>query len=193
MTTEERRVRERDARRQLITTSARLLAEREGWDAVTTRRLSTEIEYSQPVIYKHFASMEDLVEAIALEGFEELTEALAEARSGAEPHEAVGAVARAYVRYAAENPAAYNAMFDRATRFSFGSESPVPLRTAFGELRSAVDMCAAGRDVDTLTEVLWAGLHGLVTLGRNGRLIPDRETQRIELLVSRFSAAAPRR
>jgi hypothetical protein len=54
-------------------------------------------------------------------------------------------------------------------------------------------MCAAGRDVDTLTEVLWAGLHGLVTLGRNGRLIPDRETQRMELLVSGFSAAAPRR
>jgi hypothetical protein len=26
----------------------------EGWDAVTTRRLSTEIEYSQPVLYKHF-------------------------------------------------------------------------------------------------------------------------------------------
>ena len=80
MAIEDRRVRERAARRRLIVDTARVLAAREGWDAVTTRRLSSEIEYSQPVIYKHFASMEDLVEAIALEGFGELTKALGEAR-----------------------------------------------------------------------------------------------------------------
>ena len=65
----DRRLRDRTARRRLITSTARTLAEREGWDAVTTRRLSAEIEYSQPVLYKHFASMEDIVEAVALEGF----------------------------------------------------------------------------------------------------------------------------
>ena len=77
---EDRKLRERAARRSLITATARALAEREGWDAVTTRQLSTEIEYSQPVIYKHFASMEDLIEAVAIEGFGELAEALADAR-----------------------------------------------------------------------------------------------------------------
>jgi hypothetical protein len=55
MTTEDRRGRERPARRRLITATARTLAEGEGWDAVTTRRLSTEIECSQPVLYKHLA------------------------------------------------------------------------------------------------------------------------------------------
>ena len=96
MAFEDRRLRDHAARRRLITATARVLAEREGWDAVTTRRLSTEIEYSQPVIYKHFASMEDLAEAIALEGFGELAEALGEARHNAAPDDAVGAVARAY-------------------------------------------------------------------------------------------------
>ena len=38
------------ARRQWIISTARTLAEAEGWDAVTTRRLSIEIEYSQPVL-----------------------------------------------------------------------------------------------------------------------------------------------
>src|SRR4029453_15407248 len=78
----DRRLRDRAARRRLIVATARALAEREGWDAVTTRRLSTEIEYSQPVLYKHFASMEDIVEAVALEGFGELAEALSAARGG---------------------------------------------------------------------------------------------------------------
>jgi hypothetical protein len=36
--------------RPLMITTARKLAEAEGWDAVTTRRLSSQIEYSQPVL-----------------------------------------------------------------------------------------------------------------------------------------------
>ena len=191
VTTAERRLREREARRRLITASARLLAEQEGWEAVTTRRLSTEIEYSQPVIYKHFASMEDLIEAIALEGFAELAETLGESRRRAAPREVVGAVAHAYIRYATENPASYTAMFDRATRLRFGTDSAAPLRTAFAELRAAVATIAGERDVDTLTEVLWAGLHGLTTLGRTNRLLPGHGTERVDLLVSQLSAADP--
>src|SRR5215204_1956310 len=113
----DRRLRDRAARRQLIIATARALAEREGWDAVTTRRLSTEIEYSQPVLYKHFASMEDVVEAVALEGFGELAATLSTARSGAAgPEETLSRVAHAYSSFAADNPVLYEAMFTRATR-----------------------------------------------------------------------------
>src|SRR4051812_10377376 len=105
MTIEGRRLRERAARRRLITATAREIAEREGWDAVTTRRLSTEIEYSQPVIYKHFASMEDITRAVALEGFAELAEALAAARHDCAAEKALGRVAHAYSAFASENPA----------------------------------------------------------------------------------------
>ncbi len=193
MAIEDRRLRDRAARRRLITATARVLAERDGWDAVTTRRLSTEIEYSQPVIYKHFASMEDLVEAVALEGFGELAETLGEARRHAAPEDAVGAVARAYCTYALGNPALYDAMFTRATRLRFGAEdTAAPLSTAYAELRAAVATIAGARDVDTLTEVLWAALHGLATLSRSDRLRPGRDTDRIDLLVAQFRAARSR-
>ena len=76
MAIQDRRERERAARRRLIITTARKLAEAEGWDAVTTRRLSTEIEYSQPVLYKHFAGMEQIAEAVAIDGFAELADVL---------------------------------------------------------------------------------------------------------------------
>jgi len=153
---------------------------------VTTRRLSTEIEYSQPVIYKHFASMEDLVEALALEGFGELAEALGEARRQAAPDEAVGAVARAYSSYATENPALYDAMFTRATRLRFGKDTAAPLSTAYAELRAAAATIAGERDVDTLTEVLWAALHGLTTLSRNDRLRPRHGIDRMDLLIAQL-------
>ena len=190
----DRRLRDRAARRRLITATARALAEREGWDAVTTRRLSTEIEYSQPVLYKHFASMEDIVEAVALEGFGELAETLGKARRGAgEPQQVLARVAHAYSNFATENPALYHAMFTRATRLPFSAEdAPVQLSAAFAELREAVARVAGGRDVDTLTEVLWAALHGLTTLGHNDRLRPGRETERTELLVAQFYDASSR-
>ena len=76
----------------------RKLAEAEGWDAVTTRRLSTEIEYSQPVLYKHFSSMDGVVAAVAVQGFGELADALSSARSGAtDGHDALARVAHAFI------------------------------------------------------------------------------------------------
>ncbi len=191
----DRRLRDRAARRRLISATARSLAERAGWDAVTTRRLSTEIEYSQPVLYKHFVSMEAIVEAVALEGFGELAETLCLARhSAGRPEDGLRRVAHAYGSFATENPALYDAMFTRATRLQFGTEdTPVELSAAFAELRQAVTGITGRRDVDTLTEVLWAALHGLTALGRDGRLRPSHDTERIELLITQFSEAGSRK
>lgn len=183
----DRRLRDREARRRLITATARAIAEREGWDAVTTRRLSTEIEYSQPVLYKHFTSMEDIVDAVALEGFAELARTLSTARGAGRPEQALGRVAHAYSSFASANPALYDAMYTRPTRLQFGAaDTPVQMSAGFAELRQTVTTVAGGRDVDTLTEVLWAALHGLTTLGKSDRLRPGRDAERIELLVSEF-------
>jgi AcrR family transcriptional regulator len=188
---EDRRARERAARRQLITTTARALAQREGWDAVTTRRLAGEIEYSQPVLYKHFAGMEDIVASVAVQGFCELAEALASARTRAvDGPDAVARVAHAFIGFADDNPVLFDAMFIRPTTLRFAAtDTPAELTAAFDELRAAVDMVAGGRDSDTLAEVLWAALHGLVTLDRGGRLRPDHRAARIDLLTAGIVAA----
>jgi AcrR family transcriptional regulator len=188
---EDRRQRERVARRRLILATARTLAESEGWDAVTTRRLSAAIEYSQPVLYKHFASMEDIVEAVAVEGFGELAEALRAARlGGGPPDDELRRVAVAFSAFAKRNPALYDAMFTRSLRLRFGAEdTPTSLVDAFSELREAVATVAGRPDVDTVTEVLWAALHGLATLDRSDRLRPGRDAERIEILVAQFRTA----
>ena len=107
------------------------------------------------------------------------------------PEDELSRVADAYRRFAAENPAVYDAMFTRATRLRFAAEdTPVELSAAFAQLRETVAGVAGGRDVDTLTEVVWAALHGLTTLGRDGRLRPSHDTERMELLVPQFSDAS---
>src|SRR6266436_1283901 len=169
---EDRRARERAARRRLIITTARRIAEAEGWDAVTTRRLSTEIEYSQPVLYKHFSNMDAIAQSVAVEGFRELAESLSNASGGAaEPEDALRRIAHAYIDFALTNPAVYDAMFTRATTLHFAAaDTPPELSAAFAELRDAVTAVADTADADTATETLWAALHGLATLSRSGRL-----------------------
>lgn len=188
MSAEDRRTRERAARRQLIIATARKLAEAEGWDAVTTRRLSTEIEYSQPVLYKHFTGMEQIADAIAIDGFGELAEAIGAAGSDADV--AGGAlirIAQAYLDFARDNPAVYDAMFTRTTGLRFATDdTPPQLTAAFAALRHAVVPVADQQDAETLTEVLFAALHGLVTLDRAGRLRSAHESDRLELLVRQF-------
>ncbi len=189
MPIEDRRERERAARRRLIITTARKVAESEGWDAVTTRRLSTEVEYSQPVLYKHFAGMEQVADAVAIDGFVELADVIRAARSDTETaRDNLARVAHAYVDFGRDNPAVYDAMFARATTLRFAAQdTPPQLTAAFAELRQAVDPVGDEQDVDALTEVFWAALHGLVTLTRTGRLRPGYDSERLQLLVNRFT------
>jgi AcrR family transcriptional regulator len=188
MPTPSRRERAREERRTLILRTARDLAEAEGWDAVTTRRLAEAVDYSQPVLYGHFKNMDAIADAVALEGIEELTEVFRTARSNA-PDSAAGlqALAQAYLDFADQHPAAYAAMFVRRTDLLFGAvDTPIALKAAFDEISAAVAPFATG-DPETLTEVFWSALHGLATLAHGARLRPTHRTHRLELLVARFT------
>ena len=137
--------------------------------------------------------MEAIAQSVAVEGFQELAESLSDARGGAaEPEHALRRIAHAYIDFALANPAVYDAMFTRATTLHFAaSDTPPELSAAFAELRDAVTAVADTADADTATEVLWAALHGLATLGRSGRLRRGYVSERAHLLVSRFVAARP--
>jgi AcrR family transcriptional regulator len=190
MSTQTRKERERAQRHQLIVTTARELAEAEGWDAVTTRRLADRVEYSQPVLYSHFPSREAIVREVAVQGFAELAAELRRARlAGRSPEEAAAGLARAYLHFAQTRPALYQAMFDMPTDVPFASEqTPAPLQAGFSELTAALQPLAAGRDTATYAEVVWSALHGLATLNRGQRLSPDSQQARLDLLLELLAA-----
>lgn len=180
-----RRERERASRHQLIIDAARDLAEAEGWDAVTTRRLAAVVEYSQPVLYSHFDGKDAIVRAVAMQGFARLFGVLRRARLehvGQGP-DALRAVCLAYLDFAAENPAVYQAMFVMPTDVKFASEdTPAELRVGFEELVSVVPPGSPHREL--AAEVLWSALHGLATLAASGRIPPGWQDQRIDVLLA---------
>ena len=187
----ERRKRELAHRRQVIVKAARDLAEAEGWESVTTRRLADAIEYSQPVLYSHFEGKDAIVSAVALEGFTELADVLHNAREGAaSPAAEPRAVATAYMEFARTNRAVYEAMFTLSVDLTFAhADTPAPLHAAFVELREALAPLAGDRDVETFTEVVWSALHGLATLSQAGRLRPAFYDQRLATLVYQLATA----
>ena len=183
MAVRDRRERERTERHGRIVAVARELAEDQGWDAVTTRRLAERIEYSQPVLYGHFPGGKDeIVAAVAVEGFAELAAALRAAVAGAGPEGAVAALVSGYLAFAAEHPATYTAMFDLATLPFARDDTPAPLREGFTVLRDVLGRAAPG-DPGHRAELGWATLHGLATLTRAGRLPPEGAAARLALAV----------
>ncbi|XQE77788.1 TetR/AcrR family transcriptional regulator [Streptomyces microflavus] len=190
MSVQERKERERAGRQRLIVATARELAEEQGWDAVTTRRLAERIEYSQPVLYSHFRGKREIIGAVALEGATEMAAAVRAAASVADtPHARVNTLALAYLDFAERHPAVYDAMFQLDGGLAFAQEdTPEPLKDAFAALLESLgEVAGDGVHPGLFTEVFWAALHGLATLTRAGRLPPGYVGRRVELLVDRLA------
>jgi AcrR family transcriptional regulator len=188
----ERKGRQRAERESRIVEAARAIAEREGWDAVTIRRLADEIEYSQPVLYSHFENRDAIVSAVAIEGFKEINVALREAAPGSTgERNALENVAMAYLGFASRCPALYEAMFVLPTDLRFGEAETRPeLRAGFEALATVVaPFCV---DVDTATETFWAALHGLAELERAGRIRPSASAERVRLVVGALVSSRTR-
>ena len=187
MSIAERRARQRAERYELILAAARELAEAEGWDAVTTRRLAGLIDYSQPVLYSHFKGKADIMAAVATRGFEELA-----ARLRMETADVTGApdvlrnVCAAYLDFARSRPVVYEAMFVLPTKIKFASEeTPAALRAGFAELVTALG--PDRQQPEFLAEVLWSALHGMVVLEQTERIPAAGAEIRLNVLVQQFS------
>lgn len=183
-------------RRDFIVTVARELAEAEGWTGVSTRRLAERAEIDVGDLYRHFADQEALLAAVAVCAFADLAADLAEAHAEAtEGHaeategteRAWPAVVSAYLDFAYANPEVYDAMLALTPDLALGVDGvPAAPRAVFAELRAALAPLAEGRDPDTLAEVGWSLLHGVVMLTRGGRLRPEAQEEREAMIADRL-------
>jgi AcrR family transcriptional regulator len=186
MSITERRERQRAERYELIVSAACELAEAEGWEAVTTRRLAALIDYSQPVLYSHFKGKTEIVGAVALRGFAELAERLKMSKAGAAGEaDILRRVCAAYLDFARSRPVLYEAMFVLPSGLKFASEeTPPALRAAFVELVAAL---GPDRERPAITaEVLWGALHGLAVLAQSERIPASGAAFRLDVLVQTF-------
>jgi AcrR family transcriptional regulator len=173
-TPKQRREREKEELRQEILDAARDLFVNEGYENVSMRRIAERIEYSPTTIYLYFEDKAALLFAICEETFAKLTKRMEAIRSEhKDPIEALRRVCRAYVDFGLKYPNHYRVTFINHPQLNQGPdqylrEGSMGLR-CYSQLRSTVEACIEQKkfrqgDVDTITQALWAGGHGITSL-----------------------------
>jgi AcrR family transcriptional regulator len=169
MGTLERRARARDSVRTKILDAARELFVRDGVEAVTMRAIGRKIEYTPTTIYHHFRDKHALLLELCTLDMQRLGQAFLSIGRIEDPAERTRRFGLAYVDFALDNPGIY--------RFLFMTPKPEVMPEAAPEqnaylmlLQAVTEGIRAGRyrpefdDPHQLAQLLWGGLHGIVSL-----------------------------
>ncbi len=167
----ERRQRERQARRQGILDAAREVVVRDGWQAVTIRDVAALIEYSPPAIYEHFDSKDAILRELAHDGFGLLLAAVRAGRdAGASPETQIRQLCLAFWDFARDNRALYDLMRGPACPLGHDADRPTDVTEVLADVGVVLRAISPALDDEAIREaedLLWASLHGLVTLHLN--------------------------
>lgn len=159
-------------RTALIEEARRTLEEGDGLPGL--REVARRVGVSPTATYRHFASREALLTALAAQGFEDLNERFADAAANA-AGSALIAVGHAYVAFARARPAMFRLMFGGAIPLT-GAEGDRVGSDAYGTLLSSVarSMGRSAEDPAVLREAVraWSLVHGYAMLLLDDRL-PD--------------------
>lgn len=107
----ERKNRQKQALRERILDAARRIVMREGFAALSMRKIADAIEYSPATLYLHFASRDEIARALCAEGYAQLLETFVPLAAIADPAERLKALGRAYVAFGVANPQTYRLIF----------------------------------------------------------------------------------
>jgi AcrR family transcriptional regulator len=180
-------------RRVLLETAVRVL-ETDGVAALSLQALARRAGVSSGAPYHHFESREQLLTAIAEQGFELLVAAMKrgaeEAGEGAAAY--LRGIGQGYVRFAIAHPGHFRVMF----RPELQARNPNPSEGQVGEgfemLRQAVLRCQAEGlappgDPLPLILVAWSCVHGASALWIDGSLAHQKAVPDAEQLASTIS------
>ena len=184
-----------DLRQALIDAARALLAE-SGPSGLSLRAAARSAGVSQTAPYRHFASREDMLAAVAEDGFRRLHHRMVASVAGEHSKRALQRIAIEYVRFALEYPAEYRVMFGREGAELERTEASAALNDASGAVMQLLqggieEMQKAGvirRGRSSIMALAaWGLVHGLVMLVLDGQGVRTRDTSPEELVEQETS------
>lgn len=166
-------------RRVLLDAAARLI-EKEGVSAVSLNALTRRTGVSSGAPYHHFASREQLLAAVAAEGFELLVAEMTRTVAGTEanPVAYLEGLGRAYIRFAIGHRGHFRVMFRAELQEQIAAADRRAVDEAFSLLQAAILRCQqAGEipagDTAALVVLAWSTVHGASDLWIDGSLTKE--------------------
>ncbi len=169
---------------------ARKLLERDGLEALTLRAAAREAGVSHMAPYRHFKDKDELLAAVAEQGFRELTAYMDGATASGGGRLASGV---AYVSFALDNPALYRLMFGAG--LASLATSPGLLAAGAEAFQRCLDASGAGGpaagddETPAAAIALWSAVHGLASLAIDGLVrLPPQGPERDARIASILQA-----
>ena len=162
-------------REALLEAAIRLIAE-VGPTAFTLREVARRAGVSHNAPYRHFRDRDDLLAAVAAQGFRELTRAMNEAAATkSDVLERLKHAGLGYVTFALRRPEHFTVMFDAPVSKRKHPDSAAAGEESFATLLGFVKGCQdAGRlpsgDLRQMALLAWTMVHGIAKLAITGRL-----------------------
>lgn len=168
MPSRERRERDRADLRARIVEVALNVLESEGASALTMRRVASDLEYTAPVVYQHFANKDALVLELVEHGYRLMVAEVQPAPEEPDIDRRLLQVAAAYVGFAGRHPHLYEAMNGTAVGAEQRRSAAEPALGILLELLTtwsdAHDVALADRE--EACEIVWGTLYGMASIGR---------------------------
>jgi AcrR family transcriptional regulator len=158
-------------RASLIVATGELLLEHGDADRLSIRTVTARAGVSPTALYLQFAGMDELLQAVSDEAFEDLAGYMRAAleQAGEDPRARLQAIGEAYVRFAEQRPGHYRILFATPGRDGrmelLGPEDKGVGKEVFGLLlATTADCMPQGSDPMPVALQLWTTLHGYVSL-----------------------------
>ena len=157
-----------DLRRGLLGAAGAIL-ERDGPSALSLRAVAREAGVSPAAPYHHFKDKDELMFAIAKEGFAQLKVAIsAAAKKVEDPRDKMSQIGLAYVYFAQSHPALYRVMYDCARAGDSMPDHEDHQDGAFEIVREALHKAGGNHvsetDVHLAAIAAWCAAHGLAEM-----------------------------
>ncbi|MBO1360201.1 TetR/AcrR family transcriptional regulator [Acetobacter sacchari] len=155
--------------RKVLLDAARAEIAAHGAQGLSMASLARRAGVAQSASYRHFTDREDLLAAVATDGFERFTEVLLEAASDGDDVTALKRMAVAYLVFGEKNVELYRLMF--ASGLVPGAASDSALKhAATASFQPLLDRVRASDPAASYlsAHVKWGQLHGLVMLKADG-------------------------
>ncbi|PKV98553.1 TetR family transcriptional regulator [Nocardia fluminea] len=144
------------------------LLEEDGAADLSLRAAARRAGVSTAAPYRHFADRDALLSAVAAVGFRALAEQLVAASAEPSTPEDLATIAVAYVRFALARPALFRVMFSDPCDPT--SPERVAATTAIHDyVQAIVRKIYPTADEESLTNAMWALVHGLAFLYLQGK------------------------
>jgi len=152
-------------RQALIDGAKEILAER-GHEQFSLKEVARRAGVSTSAPYRHFDTRDDLLNAVAAEGYAKLHQSLEQtAATTADVGERLLRLGGAYVRFAQEHPDLFVTMFRPGAAAGHDSFD-VLLRTVAEAQRA--ELILSDPSAELMARSIWATLHGLAVLSLRG-------------------------